>query len=185
MGPACHDEGLVLCGALANAGDDGDSLVADELEGTQDLQLLDVLREVTGGHALVNVLVASQGVELFDACLDVVARDALAVSDGRKVDVLDDGLVGRDGLCRDVDAEVLLGLHDGDPQLTLEDDLVLRRPDLGHLGGCIACGQYVGNVLFLSHAVYYRTPSVPMPPTLALGRATASGPSARTQSPPQ
>ena len=44
------------------------------------LDLLHVLGQVARGHALVDVLVAGQRIELLDAGLDVVARDALALA---------------------------------------------------------------------------------------------------------
>lgn len=57
---AARDHQLaVLIGQLAEAREDGDGAVADQLEGEADLELLDVLREVAGRHALVDLLVAA------------------------------------------------------------------------------------------------------------------------------
>src|SRR5699024_11300522 len=62
----CHHQGLVLSGMLTNASGNRDSLIPHQLQRAVDLQLLYVLSEITRGHALVNVLMTSQGVELLD-----------------------------------------------------------------------------------------------------------------------
>ncbi len=53
------------------------------------LHLLDVLGQVATGHALVDVLVARERVELLDAGLHIVAGDAFALGDGVEVDLVD------------------------------------------------------------------------------------------------
>jgi hypothetical protein len=113
----------VLGGPVRHAGERGDGVVADELQRPTDLQLLDVLREVAGGHPLVHVLVAGEGGELLDPRLHVVARDPLPSSDGGEVDVVDDGLVGLDHPVGHLDAEVALGPQHRDPEAALEHDL--------------------------------------------------------------
>ena len=135
----------------SDAGDHGDGLIADDLQRGVDLQLLHVLGEIAAGHALVNVLVAGQSIEFFDAGLHIVAGDALALRDGLEVHVLYHGLVGIDGLGGDVYTQILLGAHNRNPELALQDDFMLRAPDIGQLRGGIAGGQDVGNLLLFSH----------------------------------
>ena len=67
--------------------DDRDPVRVHQFQRATDLQLLDVLGEVAARHALVHVLVAGERVELLDAGLDVVARDAFAVVDRGQIDV--------------------------------------------------------------------------------------------------
>ena len=55
----CHHQCLVIGGVLADAGKHSNGFITDEAQGGMNLQLLDVLREVAAGHALVDVLVAS------------------------------------------------------------------------------------------------------------------------------
>ena len=94
-----------------------------QLQRGADLQLLDVLGEVARGHALVDVLVAGERVELLDARLHVVPGDPLARGDRGEVDLVEDRLVGLDDAVGDVDAEVALGPQHREPQLPLEHDL--------------------------------------------------------------
>ena len=157
MGAARHDQGTVLRRAVTHSVEHGQRTTAHELQRTIDLQLLDVLRQVAAGHALVDVLVACQSVEFLDACLHVVARHALTVSDGLEVHLVHHGLIGRDGFLRDIHAEVALSAHDGDPQLALEHDLVLGAPQPRHLRRGVAVGQDVGVIgLRVIHAAHYR-----------------------------
>ena len=66
----------------------------------------------------------------FTSCRVTRSRAAIEL----EVDLVDDRLVGLDHAVGHVDAEVALRLEHGDPQLPLEHDLVLGRPDLGQLG---------------------------------------------------
>ncbi len=116
-------------------------MVVDVFERTHDLQLLDVLGEVTAGHSLVDLLVAGECIEFLDACLHVVAGDPLAVRDGLEVDVVDDALVVVDGAGRNVDAQLCLRTQHRHPQLTLEHDLVLGRPQSNKLGAGVTVGK--------------------------------------------
>ncbi len=88
------------------------------------LELLDVLGEVARCHALVDVLVAGQSGELLDAGLDVVAGDPLPGLDGGEVDRVDHRAVVVDGAVGHVEPVRRLGLEHGEPQPSLEDDLV-------------------------------------------------------------
>src|SRR6185295_20347104 len=94
-------------------------------------------------QALVHVLVAGEGVELLDARLDVVARDALAGGDRGEVDALDDALVVRDHRFRDLDAQVALRAQHREPQPALQHDLALRRPQRDELRAGVPGGQDV------------------------------------------
>ena len=132
-------------GAAREAGHGGDVLGADQLERAEDLELLDRLREVAAGEPLVDMLVAGEGAELVDAGLHVVARRLLADADGFEVHLVLHALVGGDGLGGDVQPEVALGLHDGDPILALEDHAAAGGPDGLHRRGGVAIGEDVGN----------------------------------------
>jgi len=138
---AGHNDGRVLGSALTQTGGDGDAVAVDVFERTHDLQLLDVLGEVAAGHALVDLLVPGKCVEFLDACLHVVAGDPLAVRDGLEVDVVDDTLVVVDGVGRNVDAQLCLRTQHRHPQLTLEHDLVLGRPQSNELRAGVAVGK--------------------------------------------
>ena len=142
-----HDHGLgVLGGEPCQCDEHRDRPVAHELEPGAHLQLLDVLGEVPGRHALVGVLVAGERRELLDAGLHVVTGDALTGIDGGQVDLVDHSLVRGHRIGRDVDAEVGLRPHDGDPEPALEHDLVVRRPQIDHLRARVPVGQDVGEV---------------------------------------
>ena len=126
-----------------------DDAVADHAQRGQDLVLLDVLGEVSRGHALVDVFVAGKGVELLDPGLDVVAGDAFAGRDGFEVHLTCDRLVGGDHLVRigapEVDAQVALGAQHRQPEPALGDHLCLGRPDVAHLRGGVTGGQHIGD----------------------------------------
>ena len=117
------------------------------------LQLLDVLGQVARGHPLVDVLVTGERAELLDPRLHVVPGHPLARGDRLQVDLVDDVLVGLDHAVGHVDAEVALRLQHGDPQLPLEHDLVLRRPDRGEVGAGVPGGEDVGD----AHVVQFPT----------------------------
>jgi hypothetical protein len=123
---ARHHQRLVLRGQPAQADQRRDDPVADQLQGGADLELLDVLGKVPRRHALVDVLVAGERAELLDAGLHVVPGDLLAGRDGGQVDLVDHGPVVLDDPVGHVHAEVALRLQHRDPQLPLQDDLVLR-----------------------------------------------------------
>jgi len=82
VGAGSNDEIFPLLAALTEAGEGGDGFIADDEEGAEDLELFDVLGEVTGGHAFVDVLVAGEVVELLDAGFDIMTCDALAFGNG-------------------------------------------------------------------------------------------------------
>ena len=108
VAPAGHDRVALGGGVLGQAAHRGDGTVAHQLERAHHLELLDVLREIAARHALVDVLVAGEGVELLDAGLHVVAGDALAVGDRVQVDLLEHRLVRLDHTVRYVDPQVSL-----------------------------------------------------------------------------
>lgn len=120
-----HDQLGVLARQLSEPRQDGHRAVAHQLEREPDLQLLDVLGEVPGCHALVHVLMPGEVVELLDPRLHVVPRDLLALGDRSQVDLVEDALVVGDRGVRDLDAEVLLRPQHGEPELTLQLHLLL------------------------------------------------------------
>jgi hypothetical protein len=76
---------------------------------------------------------------------EVRPGDALAGHDGPGIDAVLGLFVGGDGFAGDVQAEVALGLHHGDPEFALEDDAALRGPDGLQGGGGVAFGEDVRN----------------------------------------
>ena len=145
VGACGKDELLPLCGAGRHAVESCDIFVTDELHGAPDLELFDVFCQVTARHAFVNVLKACELAELINACFDIVARDALAVVDRVHVYLILNGFVGVNGFLRDVETEVFLGLHHGDPKLALQHDAAFCGPNIFHGGGCVASGEYIRN----------------------------------------
>jgi len=116
----------VLGRSLGQAGEGRHHPIADEGQGGPNLELLDVLRQVSRCHPGVDPLMTGQRGELLDARLDVMTGDALPGLDARQVDLVDHGDVVVDHLEREVDSEVALGPHDGHPEPSLEHHLVLR-----------------------------------------------------------
>ena len=143
---------------FAHAGNHRDGFVADDLQRTINLQLLDVFRQIARGHALVDVLVASQRVEFFDAGFDIVSGGALALGDGFQVYLVNDFLIIRDDVCRNIDAQGTLGPHHGNPQLPLVDHLIVRAPQIHQVRRTIAGSEDIIHRHFLlRHTVYYHT----------------------------
>ena len=140
VGTASHHQATVFLGAHTDAGGDRNGLVSHELQGAVNLQLLDVFRQVTASHALVDVLVTSQSIELFNPGLDVVPGHAFTRRDRLQVDFINVGLVGGDCFIRNVDALVLLSLHHGDPQLALQNNLVFGAPQTDKFVAGVSAG---------------------------------------------
>ena len=115
MGAGGQDDVLVFPGAVREGVQGGDAFDKDDVEGPEDLELLDILREVTAGHAFVDVFVAGQFAEFVDPRFDIVPGSPLAAHDGGDVDAVADALVISDGVGRDVEAEFALRLHHRDP----------------------------------------------------------------------
>ena len=134
-----------LGGALGEGDEGGDGFVADDVEGAEDLQLLDVLGEVTAGHAFVDVLMTGEVAELLDTSFHIVAGDALALHDGSHVDLFQNGFVGFDHAFWHVLAEVALGFEHGHPVLAFEADFAFGGPNGAHGGGGVAISEDVGD----------------------------------------
>src|SRR3954454_627544 len=96
----------VLGGQLRELYQSRDDPITDDLEGREDLDLLEVLGQVARGHSLVYVLEAGQSVELVNPRLYVMAGDLLPFGDAGQVDLLDDGFVRLDHDCGILTAEV-------------------------------------------------------------------------------
>ena len=138
-----HHQAGVLGGPLGQAGQRGEHPAPHEHERPPDLELLDVLGQIPGGHPLVDLLVAGEGGELVDPGLHVVTCDTFPRLDRLEVDLVDHLPVGLDGLVGHRDPEVALGLEDRQPQLPLQHHLVLGRPQPGHVGAGVAGGEHV------------------------------------------
>ncbi len=149
--PAGDDCVVVLPGERREPDQRSNDLVPHQQQAVPHLELLDVLREVARRHALVDLLLAGQGVELLDARLDVVPSHALARSDRGEVDALEHFLVGLHSAVWYLNPELCLCPEHREPQLTLKDDLVLGRPQLGHRWRRIAAGEHVGQVRLRGH----------------------------------
>ena len=145
VGAAGEHEVAVGLGARGELVERRGGFHADDCKRAGDLELLDVFREIAGGETEVNALVAGEGVEGLDAGLHVVERDALAGIDVCEVDVVLNLLVGGDGLRRDGEAELALGLHDRDPVVALDGDPAGGGPDVFDQRGGVAVGEDVGN----------------------------------------
>lgn len=152
MGAAGDDQFAVFARKPAEPGQDGHGAVAHELQREPDLQLLDVLGEVPGGHALVDLLVPGESVELFDPCLDVVPGNLLAFRDGGEVDLVEDTLVIGEGGVGYLDPEVLLSAQHRQPELALQFHLLLGGPEDGQLRGGIAAYQDIGDARLRRHS---------------------------------
>ncbi len=152
---ASGDHQLAVLGReLAEPGQHGDGAVAHQLQREPDLELLDVLRQVPRGHALVDLLVAGEGVELLDPGLHVMPGDLLALGDGGQVHLVEHALVVGEGGVRHLDPEVLLSAQHRQPQLTLQLHLLLGGPQDGQLRGGVAAGQDIGDARLRRHGVH-------------------------------
>ena len=89
MGPAHHHLITVANRAIGQRPEDRHHPVTHMFQRPVHLQLFNVLGEIPAGHALVDVLIPSQGVEFLDARFDVVPGDALSRGDGIQVDAVD------------------------------------------------------------------------------------------------
>ena len=145
VGPRGDDEVAILVGFVRKTMEGGGGADADDLESAVDLELLDILGEVAARHAFVNVLVSGEVAELLDASLHIMAGDPLAGVDGSEVDLINDTLVGGDGLGRNVESEIALCFHHRDPELAFETDFSFRRPDRLHGGSGVAFSEDVGD----------------------------------------
>ena len=122
-----------------------DAAVAHEDQPLADLQLLDVLGEVARGHALVDLLVAGEVVELLDARLHIVAGDFFPRHDRGRIHLVLHLFIGGDRFGRNIQPEIALRLHHGDPEFAFQNDPPFGGPDGLKGGRGVAFGEDVGN----------------------------------------
>ena len=103
----------------------------------------------------MDVLSASQVAELFNAGLHIVASNTLTGGNGVEVNLIDDLLIRLDSALRHLNSAGDLSLQNGNPELALEDDLVLRAPQLRQGRRGVSVSKDVCDLLFLSHALKY------------------------------
>ena len=109
VGAGDHDLPGMTLGQPGEPGEQCNESVTDGLERSADLQLLDVLGQVSRRHAPMDLLMTGEGREFVDARLHVVPGDRLSRRDRLEVDVVQHGLVGLDRPIGDVDTEFTLG----------------------------------------------------------------------------
>jgi len=71
----------------------------------------------------MDLFMPGERVELFDACLHIMATHQFARRDRGEVNLWHDALVRLDDLVVDVDTELLLSSHYRNPQLAFQHDL--------------------------------------------------------------
>jgi len=69
-----------------------------------------------------------------------------------EVDLILDPLVVGNDCFGDVDAQLALGAHHGDPELALEQHASTRRPDFHHPAARIAIGEHIGDQIVVVRA---------------------------------
>ncbi|SIF31027.1 Uncharacterised protein [Mycobacteroides abscessus subsp. abscessus] len=118
-----HHHVPVLDGVTREPRHHRDAMGMHVLQRAANLQLLHVLGEIAARHALMDVLVSGERVELLDTGLHIVAGDALTCRDRVKVHVLDHTLVVLDDTVGNLDAQIALCTQHRDPQLALQHHL--------------------------------------------------------------
>ena len=114
----------------------------------------------------MHLLVAGEAIELLDARLHIVAGDPFAFHDRTGVDLILDLFVSRDRFGGNVETEVALSLHHGDPELAFEDNAALGGPNGLDVGGGVAFGEDVGD-----HAAEHGPPNAVIQASLGTNRA--------------
>ena len=94
------------------------------------MELFHALGEVAARHALVYVLETGETAKFLDARLDIVAGDFFALVNLVDSDIVFYSLIGVDGLLGNVEAELLLGFHDRNPQVAFEKYFSFGAPNL-------------------------------------------------------
>ena len=137
---------FVLVGFVGQGKQGGYAFFQNDAKGTVNLQLLDVFGKIPARHPLVGVLVTGLVRELLEPGLDVVLGHFLTVPDGLKIHdslrFLGSFDVGR----RDFHAQLALGFHHGNPELSLHDHFARCGPEVLHCRRRVSLGQNVGNV---------------------------------------
>ena len=136
---------LPLFSQGAHAVQHGHGLVPDDLHGLPNLELFHIFRQVPGGHALVDMLASGQLAKFFYARLHIVARHAFACVNGGKVHLVFHPFIGLNHPVRNIQPQILLGFHHGNPEFAFQNDAALCGPDGFHGGGGVPFSQDIGN----------------------------------------
>ena len=136
---------LPLFSQGAHAVQHGHGLVPDDLHGLPNLELFHIFRQVPGGHALVDMLASGQLAKFFYARLHIVACHAFACVNGGKVHLIFHPFIGLNHPVRNIQPQIPLGFHHGNPEFALQNDAALCGPDGFHGGGGVPFSQDIGN----------------------------------------
>ncbi len=140
MGSARQNDVPPFMSSFRERGKGGNGLVVNQAKGGKNLQLLHILGEISGGHPLVDFLMAGKIVEFLEPGLDVMTGNTLALLNRLQVDLCLNGFIGRDRFFRDGEAKLPLSAHDRNPEVALEDDAAFGGPDLLHGTGSVTIG---------------------------------------------
>ena len=95
--------------------------------------------------ALVDMLASGQLAKFFYARLHIVARHAFACVNGGKVHLVFHPFIGLNHPVRNIQPQILLGFHHGNPEFAFQNDAALCGPDGFHGGGGVPFSQDIGN----------------------------------------
>ena len=130
----------------------GHRLFPNHQQAAVDLELLHILRQVTTGHSLVNVLVSGQPAEFFYPRLHVMTRRSLALHDRGHVHRILYLFISRNRFLRNLKPGTALRPHHGDPEFPLQHDFPFCRPDLLDVRGSVTFGEDIWNRHAVSRA---------------------------------
>ena len=119
---------FVLVGFIGQGKQGGYAFFQNDAKRTVNLQLLDVFGKIPARHPLVGVLVTGLVRELFEPGLGVVLGHFFTAADGLKIHDSFRFLGSFDFGLRNFHAQLALGFHDGNPELSLHDHFARRRP---------------------------------------------------------
>ena len=123
--PSRYRKLVVLNCTRGEAGKNCNHLVTSDVHRGENLQLLDILRQITTRHPLVDVFMSGQSAELLDPSLHIVTSDGLPAANRLEIHLVDDCLIRLHNPVGHINAEILLRLEHRNPELPLKDNLVL------------------------------------------------------------